>query len=148
MSGSATDPCCSASVSDTFDSFDSSEIALSQSQDDLVQEIISDRHAHGAELQRAIHDANLCVRMCARAGCKAVDFDTRTDTCWFHGPDTACAELQLQMGVMHYKLTRCGMCSCFHSNAIELNCRVSSAPTFSYILLYFGGLLLFSYILG
>ena len=27
-------------------------------------------------------------------------------------------------------------------------CRVSSAPTFSYILLYFGGLLLFSYILG
>ena len=74
----------------------------------LDTEEFSGSHALGGVLQRGILTPQQCIEECT-APCQAVDFNSLSQTCWFHAKATACTQLVSKESCTHYKKVSCGM---------------------------------------
>ena len=86
-----------------------------------VLESFPGQHALGGVIQPGLNTAALCIMGCSsRLLCKALDFESEDDSCWFHSESTACTSLNDRSSATHYRLQTC----CEFSNIASLAVKI------------------------
>ena len=65
-----------------------------------------DTHAVGGSYQAGISAADDCLKACDGDSCVAVDFDKKSNTCWFHN-NVTCAFMEDRPDTLHIRKSEC-----------------------------------------